>query len=92
MRLYEEIYEEYAQSRCSFIPFSGGYFQGVKNIRSLSDREILLIFKKEQIKVVGEGLQIAKYCDGDMQISGRIFGVEAVIEQKESGKNGEVAR
>ncbi len=92
MRLYEEIYEEYTEARCSFLPLSGGYFQGVKNIRFLSDREILLVLKKQLVKVEGEGLQIAKYCDGDMQISGRIFGVEVVIEQKESGKNGEVAR
>jgi hypothetical protein len=80
MRLYEEIYEEYAQARCSFVPFGGGYFQGVKNILFLSDNEILLDFKKREARIVGEGLQIAKYCDGDIRVTGKIYSVECVFK------------
>lgn len=88
MRLYEEIYETVAESRCCFIPLSGGYFQGVKSIRSFDEREICLAFRKQAVKVTGENLQIAKYCDGDMQINGRIFAVEVLLTDREKEGNG----
>ena len=75
MRLYEEIYREYAEARCAFLPLSGGYFQGVKSLGSFSDKEIVLLFKKTKVRVAGENLEIKKYCDGDMEIVGRIFSV-----------------
>ncbi len=78
MRLYEEIYQEYAEARCAFLPLSGGYFQGVKNLDVFSETEIVLVFKRTKVRVVGEGLGIKKYCDGDMEISGRIFSVGVV--------------
>ena len=78
MRLYEEIYQEYAEARCAFLPLSGGYFQGVKSLGAFSGTEILLIFKRARVRVVGERLEIKKYCDGDMEISGRIFSVGVV--------------
>jgi hypothetical protein len=92
MRLYEEIYETCAESRCFFIPLSGGYIQGVKNIRSFGENEIVLILKKQLVKVTGKNLLIAKYCDGDMQISGRIFGVEVVMNDKGTDESGKVGR
>lgn len=75
MELYEEIYEGVAESRCSFLPLGGGYFQGVKALIGFSDSEIVLLFKKSRVIVRGEGLEINKYCDGDLQLSGRIFSV-----------------
>ena len=78
MRLYEEIYQEYAEARCAFLPLSGGYFQGVRSLGAFSGTEILLIFKRVKVRVIGEGLEIKKYCDGDMEISGRIFSVSVV--------------
>ena len=40
-----------------------------------SDTEILLQFKKTAVVVRGENLEIKKYCDGDLQLSGKIFSV-----------------
>jgi hypothetical protein len=68
----------------------GGYFQGVKAIRSFDENEIVLVMKKQVVKVTGEKLLIAKYCDGDMQISGRIFGVEVVVKEKGKDESGDV--
>lgn len=82
MRLYEEIYESYAEARCAFLPSGGGYFQGVKGLGSLSATEILLLFKKSKVEIHGEELAIKKYYDGDMEISGRIFSVVVVKEKK----------
>ena len=75
MELYEEIYEGFREARCSFLPNSGGYFEGVKGLNGFSDTEIVLLFKKSRVVVRGEQLEIKKYCDGDLQLSGRIFSV-----------------
>ena len=75
MELYEEIYEGVVETRCSFLPLGGGYFQGVKALIGFSDSEIVLLFKKNRVIVRGEGLEIKKYCDGDLQLSGQIFSV-----------------
>ena len=82
MRLYEELYDAYAKARCAFVPLSGGYFQGVTDIQFLSDEFIVLVFNKLAMRVEGEKLQIAKYCDGDVRILGKIFRVERVVETK----------
>lgn len=79
MRLYEELYESYEKARCSFVPASGGYFQGVTDIAFLSDEVIVLAFNKLEVRVEGERLQIAKYCDGDVRVLGKIFRVERVV-------------
>lgn len=81
MELYDEIYEGVKEGRCSFLPNGGGYFQGVKALVGLSDTEITLLFHKELVIVCGEKLEIKKYCDGDLQLSGRIFSVG--IEKRE---------
>lgn len=75
MELYEEIYEGVVEARCSFLPMGGGYFQGVKALAGFSDKEISLLFKKFRVIVKGEKLEIKKYCDGDLQLSGCIFSV-----------------
>ena len=75
MELYEEIYEGVVETRCSFLPLGGGYFQGVKALIGFSDSEVVLLFKKSRVVVRGEDLEIKKYCDGDLQLSGRIFSV-----------------
>ena len=78
MRLYDEIYRSYAEARCAFLPLAGGYFQGVKGLGAFSGNEIVLLFKNTKVRIVGDGLEIKKYCDGDMEIVGRIFSVGVV--------------
>ena len=75
MQLYDEIYEGVAEARCSFLPNGGGYFQGVRSLGGFSDTEIRLEFKKVVVSVRGEGLEIKKYCDGDLEIFGKILAV-----------------
>ncbi len=78
MQLYDEIYRSYAEARCSFLPRGGGYFQGVRSLGGFSDEEIVLVFKRDRVRVKGENLTIKKYCDGDMELSGRIFSVSVL--------------
>ena len=82
MRLYEEIYRSYAEARCAFLPSGGGYFQGVKSLGGFSAEEIVLLFKRHKVSVKGENLSIKKYCDGDMELSGRIFSVSVLRENE----------
>ncbi len=81
MELYEEIYEGVSESKCSFFPNGGGYFEGVKALIGFSETEIVLLFKNSRVIVLGEKFTIKKYCDGDLQLSGRIFSVG--VEKKE---------
>lgn len=78
MRLYDEIFkntEGMAAVKCVFVPRGGGYFEGVKSVGDFSPERVLVCFPKEQVLVEGENLTIKKYCDGDLQLSGRITSV-----------------
>jgi hypothetical protein len=75
MELYDEIYQGVKAGRCSFLPLGNGYFQGVKSLVGFSDVEIVLLIEKNRVVVRGEGLEIKKYCDGDLELSGRILSV-----------------
>lgn len=89
MRLYEEIFKNAdggAPSRCIFVPNGGGYFEGVKAVEDFSSEKILLCFPKERVEILGEGLVIAKYCDGDLQLSGRILCVQVFGERSRKGE------
>ena len=75
MRLYQEILQEAEDvlvSKCIVVPKGGGYFEGVKAVGDFSPERIVVCFKKAQVEIVGKGLSIKKYCEGDLQISGKI--------------------
>ena len=78
MQLYDEIYEGVRGARCSFLPNGGGYFQGVSAVCEILDSEIKIEFKKTIVRVCGECLEIKKYCDGDLEIGGKILAVAVV--------------
>ena len=81
MRLYEEIFKNadgVAGDRCVIVPSGGGYFEGVKAVEDFTSERILLCFARERVAVCGERLSIKKYCDGDMEISGKITVVEVL--------------
>jgi hypothetical protein len=78
VKLYEEIYQTYSGARISFLPMGGGYFQGVKTLGGFCSEEVELLFKKGKAVVRGEGLEIGKYCDGDVELKGKIRAVEVV--------------
>lgn len=91
MRLYDEIFKNAdgaALSRCIIVPDGGGYFEGVKTVEDFSADKIELLFSHKKVEIEGVGLTIAKYCDGDLEIGGKIrsfkvVGVENKNEQQD---------
>ncbi len=84
MRLYEEIFKNadgMAFARCIVVPSGGGYFEGVKSVGDFSPERIVICFAKEVVCVEGQGLSIKKYCDGDLQLSGRIDSLKVEREE-----------
>ncbi len=75
MRLYDEIFkseEGLSCARCILLPGGGGYFQGVKSVEDFSQQRIIVRFPKRTVHAEGVGLAIKKFCDGDLQIEGKI--------------------
>ena len=78
MRLYEEIFlraEGASGAKCLIVPCGGGYFEGVKSVGEFSPERIELFFRAHAALVDGEELLIRKYCDGDLELSGKILSV-----------------
>lgn len=86
MRLYDEIFKNtdgVSLSRCTIVPGGGGYFEGVKAVGDFSPERIVICFPKTTVAAEGEELSIKKYCDGDLQLSGRILSLRV---EREEGK------
>ncbi len=84
MRLYDEIMKSAdggAFSRCVIVPRGAGYFEGVKAVGEFSPERVEICFPKETVVAEGVNLHIKKYCDGDLQLSGRILCVR-VLERE----------
>ena len=83
MRLYDEIFKNAdggALARCVIVPSGGGYFEGVKAVGDFSPERVVLCFPKESVEVEGIALSIKKYCDGDLQLAGRIHSLKVLKE------------
>ena len=81
MRLYDEIFKNAdggALARCVIVPCGGGYFEGVKAVGDFSFERIVLYFPKESVEVEGVDLTIKKYCDGDLQLTGKIYALRVI--------------
>ena len=81
MRLYDEIFKNAdggALSRC----IVGGYFEGVKAVEDFSSEKIILCFLKERVELLGDGLTIKKYCDGDLQLAGKILSLRVLVGEE----------
>ena len=73
MRLYNEILKKLgdgesalsAGARYTVLPGRGGYFQ-------FSSERVILGFRRVVLEIEGSGFVIEKYCDGDLELSGRI--------------------
>ena len=86
MRLYDEIFKNAdggALARCVIVPCGGGYFEGVKTVGDFSSERIVLYFPKEGVEVVGKALTIKKYCDGDLQLAGKIHALRVLEKEGE---------
>lgn len=75
MRLCGELFKNadgISFHRCTVVPLGGGYFEGVKSVGDFTPTRIEILFPKERVWIEGENLCIKKYCDGDLQIEGKI--------------------
>ena len=85
MRLYDEIFKNAdggAFSRCVIVPCGGGYFEGVKAVGDFSPERMVICFPRESVEVDGDSLTIKKYCDGDLQLSGKITSLRVLCGDK----------
>ena len=85
MRLYGEIFKNAsvdALAKCIIIPCGGGYFEGVKTVEDFSAERILIRFLHHRVEVLGEALVIKKYCDGDLQVLGKILSLRTLVEEE----------
>ena len=83
MRLYDEIFKDadgLAFGRCIVVPNGGGYFQGVRSVGDFSPERLIVCFPKLSVAVDGKYLSIKKYCDGDLQIAGKIRTITVLDE------------
>ena len=48
------------------------YLEGVKQILSFKQEEIVISVKNGGLKITGEGLFVKKYCLGDLVVCGKI--------------------
>ncbi len=87
MRLMEEIWKgaQNVGARYTVLVSGGGYFEGVKRVGDFSPQKIVLYFAACSLSVEGENLVIKKYCDGDLQISGKIR-LTSLFEGKQVGE------
>lgn len=86
MRLYDEILKNAdgsALSRCIVVPGGGGYFEGVKSVGDFSTERIVICFPKQTVEAEGKDLSIRKYCDGDLQLSGKILSLRVFTDGRE---------
>ena len=85
MRLYDEIFKQtdgIRLGRYMVVINGGGYFEGVKAVGDFSPERIALFYGAGTAEVEGENLTIKKYCDGDLQLSGRILSVKFLAKKE----------
>ena len=83
MRLMDEIFknpEGMAATRYTLVIGGGGYFEGVKAVGDFSSQQIVLFFPQGGVEIAGENLSIAKYCDGDLRVDGKILCVRLLTD------------
>lgn len=83
MRLYDEIFKDAdggSFRKCIVVPNGGGYFEGVKSVGDFSPERVVLCFPKLKVELEGSDLSIKKYCDGDLQLKGKIFSLKVIDE------------
>ena len=80
--MYDEIFKNVdgVVARCIIVPDGGGYFEGVKSVEEFSEERIVLQMSKRIVEVEGIDLSIGKYCDGDIQLCGKIRSVRVLLE------------
>ena len=92
MRLYDEIFKNAdgaASARYTVVCGGGGYFEGVKTVGDFCDNRIVLYFPRACIEVEGIDLSIGKYCDGDLELRGKILSTKLLEGENQDLKGGE---
>lgn len=52
--------------------------EGVKQIKSYSPEEIVVLLRKDGLKIKGNDLFVKKYCAGDLVVCGKILVLERI--------------
>ncbi len=89
MRLYEEFFKQpegMALSRCTLAIGGGGYFEGVKAVGDFTPQRLVLYYPHDSIEIEGEGLFIKKYCDGDLELAGKVVCVRIGLKTDGRGE------
>ena len=77
MRLFEELFENADDGvygvKCVWKLGGEGYFEGVKGLTEFSPAEIRIHTRLGEVQVLGKGLSVKKYADGDLYVGGRIY-------------------
>ena len=85
MRLYDELFknaEGMALQRYTGVVGGGGYFEGVKALGDFSPEKVCVYYARACVEVMGKDLRIAKYCDGDLRLDGKISSVSLLKSGK----------
>lgn len=83
MRLYDEIFKKadgelYPSPKCLIVPNGNGYFEGVKQVGEFTPERVDIYFRGVSVRVDGAELSIKKYCDGDLELCGKIISVSVL--------------
>jgi len=79
MKLLEQLINELGGDETqsfTVIPAFGGYFKSIKSVCEFSPERIVLRQKRRSIVIVGNGLEVGKYFEGDVFVKGGIKSVE----------------
>ena len=83
MGFYNDLKEELIAQGYPFPPKyrvlllgdNAGYFEKITGILEFSDQKIVLSIKKHTITILGSGLYIKSFCEGDVVVLGKISSV-----------------
>lgn len=83
MKLFGEIMsrlgvdEEIVFGGVKYVVFDGrcAYFENVKGIDDFSQNEVKILLKNGKLKVLGNGLYIRRFVEGDLAVFGEILSV-----------------
>ncbi|MBQ7923962.1 MAG: YabP/YqfC family sporulation protein [Clostridia bacterium] len=90
MRLYGEILRgaNVSGARYTVVVGGGGYFEGVKTVGDFSPEKIVVHFPRFGVEICGEKLAIKKYCDGDLELSGKIYETRLLGDKESPERRG----
>ena len=98
MRLFEELFKSGGIKgdlsllpRIVILPSEGAYIEGVKSVGDFTKERIVLYFsckKYSCVEMEGEHFTIAKLCEGDLFLTGDIFSIRFLPNERKKEEIG----